>query len=263
MIQLSSAKAIQPLAYPRRASLALMYGVGCHVAFVLGVGAMIFSMYYGMSRTKGSVPPPWQWPANVALLVQFFASHSFLLTRPGQAVLAKMAPAGVGARLGTTTYALIASLQLMLLFTLWTPSGVVWWQAQGSVLWLTTSLYAVAWLLLLKSIVDAGIELQTGMLGWRAVYRGVAPIFPDMPTTGLFRWMRQPIYLSFALTLWTVPTWTPDQLLVSLVLTAYCLAGPLFKERRFLRRYDARFAAYQAATPYWLPRMWKRRRGGR
>jgi 2-polyprenyl-6-hydroxyphenyl methylase/3-demethylubiquinone-9 3-methyltransferase len=50
-----------------------------------------------------------------------------------------------------------------------------------------------------------------------------------------------------------VPTGTPDQLAVSLTLTAYCLAGPLFKERRFAQIFGAEFAAYQARIPYWLP----------
>ena len=74
-----------------------------------------------------------------------------------------------------------------------------------------------------------------------------------MPTTGLFRIVRQPIYVAFALTLWTVPTWTPDQLAVALVLTTYCLVGPLLKERRFKRRFGQIFVAYANCVPYWLP----------
>jgi methanethiol S-methyltransferase len=42
----------------------------------------------------------------------------------------------------------------------------------------------------------------------------IKPIFRDMPTRGLFRLIRQPIYAAFALTLWTVPVWTPDQLVL-------------------------------------------------
>ena len=95
--------------------------------------------------------------------------------------------------------------------------------------------------------------MQVGSLGWWAVARGVAPVYPPMPRTGLFRLCRQPIYVAFALTLWTVPLWTPDQLVVASVLTLYCLIGPLFKEARFRRLFGARFIAYQASVPYWLP----------
>ena len=70
---------------------------------------------------------------------------------------------------------------------------------------------------------------------------------------GLFRIVRQPIYVAFTLTLWTVPTWTPDQLAVALSLTTYCLVGPLLKEKRFRRRFGQTFTVYENRVPYWLP----------
>ena len=237
--------------------VALGYGLGCHTLFMAGVGTMMVAMFYGMSRSLGRVLPPWAALANGMLLLQFFLTHSALLSRPGRALLARLAPFRLGARLATTSYAAIASVQVGALFLLWSPSGIVWWMAQGTTLALITGLYAAAWLLLLKSIVDAGLAVQVGSLGWRAVARGVAPVYPPMPRTGLFRLCRQPIYVAFTLTLWTVPTLTPDQLVVSSVLTLYCLIGPLFKEARFKRLFGERFVAYQLAVPYWLP--WPRR----
>jgi protein-S-isoprenylcysteine O-methyltransferase Ste14 len=104
---------------------------------------------------------------------------------------------------------------------------------------------------------DAGLSLQSGLLGWWALLRNKKPVYPKMPETGLFRLSRQPIYVAFTLTLWTVPTWTPDQLIVSTTLTVYCLIGPLFKEARFRRIYGPDFDAYCQRVPYWLP--WARR----
>jgi protein-S-isoprenylcysteine O-methyltransferase Ste14 len=72
--------------------------------------------------------------------------------------------------------------------------------------------------------------------------------------------IRQPIYVAFALTLWTVPVWTPDQLVLALTLTAYCLAAPRLKERRFERRYGERFRAYRQSVPYALPALDRGRR---
>jgi protein-S-isoprenylcysteine O-methyltransferase Ste14 len=211
-------------------------------------------MFFGMSRSFGLLNAPWSYLANALLLVQFPLLHSMLLSRRGRAVLGRLAPHGLGERLATTTYALIASVQIGLLFALWSPSGTVWWRASGFVFGGLCCLYAVAWLLLLKSIIDAGFALQTGLLGWRAVARHRALVYPPMPVTGLFRLCRQPIYVAFALTLWTVPTITPDQLVVSLVLSSYCLVGPLLKEARFARQFGEPFACYQQNVPYWLPR---------
>ena len=167
--------------------------------------------------------------------------------------MGRMAPGRLGGRLSTTTYATIASAQTGALFLLWTPTGTLWWQAHGAALALLCTLYAASWLLLLKSIVDAGFAMQVGLLGWWAVARDRAPVYPPMPRRGLFRLCRQPIYVSFALTTWTVPTWTPDQLVVALVLSGYCVLGPLLKEARFARLFGAEFAAYRRRVPYWVP----------
>ncbi|MEL6335687.1 MAG: isoprenylcysteine carboxylmethyltransferase family protein [Pseudomonadota bacterium] len=236
-----------------RIAIALAYGGVCHALFGLGVLAMIWALYNGMSATWGTVPWPWAAVTNALLILQFPLAHSLLLTPRGSRLLGRLAPGGHGKTLATTTYAAIASAQLLVLFTLWTPSGIVWWQAEGGVLWLMTALFALPWLLLMKASLDAGAEVQSGLLGWFSLLRGVKPVFPDMPTTGLFRLVRQPIYVSFALTLWLVPVWTPDQLALAISYTAYCLFAPLHKERRFARLFGERFAAYRARVPYWLP----------
>jgi protein-S-isoprenylcysteine O-methyltransferase Ste14 len=44
-------------------------------------------------------------------------------------------------------------------------------------------------------------------------------------------------------------------LMLASAYTAYCLLAPRLKERRFARRYGARFAAYKARTPYAVPRL--------
>ncbi|MGA7049946.1 MAG: isoprenylcysteine carboxylmethyltransferase family protein [Mycobacterium sp.] len=234
--------------------VALCYGVICHVCFALGVGAMVVAMFFGMSRSLGTLQAPYSWIANAALIVQFPFSHSALLTTRGRRLLTRLAPRGIGGTLTTTTYATIAALQVLALFALWSPSGTIWWRAHGAALAVLVVLYATSWALLGKSMMDAGLALQTGSLGWIALLRGRQAVYPAMPQTGLFRLTRQPIYVSFALTLWTVPTWTPDQLVIAVVFTAYCLFGPLFKEARYRRIYGPAFDGYARGVPYWLPR---------
>jgi ubiquinone biosynthesis O-methyltransferase len=241
-----------------RTSLAWSYGIVCHVLFAVGVGSMIMVMFTGMTASLGSVGPPGSYVANALLLLQFPLLHSLLLTRRGSRALSLLAPGGLGSALATTTYGAVASAQVGLLFLAWTPSGIVWWTAHGFAFGLLTALYLSSWLLLGKAIIDAGFAYQVGLLGWRAVALNVPVKYPPMPTRGLFRLCRQPIYVAFALTLWTVPVWTPDQLAVSVVLSIYCLAGPLLKERRFAGRFGAAFHDYRSRTPYWLP--WPRPR---
>jgi protein-S-isoprenylcysteine O-methyltransferase Ste14 len=238
-----------------RIALALTFGVLCHALFAAGVLAMIVAMFFGLSESLGTVAWPMAALANAALIAQFPLAHSLLLTARGGRLLAGLIPGPHGQTLATTTYAIIASAQLLALFALWTPSGVVWWRAEGVAFWAMTTAYAASWLILLKASFDAGAEVQSGALGWMSLLARIRPVFPDMPTSGLFRLIRQPIYVAFALTLWTPPVWTPDQLVLAVSLTAYCLLAPRLKERRFATRYGARFDGYRREVPYMLPRV--------
>ncbi|MEM1365229.1 MAG: bifunctional 2-polyprenyl-6-hydroxyphenol methylase/3-demethylubiquinol 3-O-methyltransferase UbiG, partial [Pseudomonadota bacterium] len=190
---------------------------------------------------------------NAMLVLQFPLAHSFLLTKRGRAFLNLLAPPDAAKTLQTTSYALLASVQLILAFQLWSPSGIVWWQAEGWVLYALSGLYALSWTFLGLAILNSSLQLQSGALGWLALLQNRRPQFPDMPTHGLYRFLRHPIYLAFALTLWTVPTWTPDQLALAVVWTAYCLLAPKLKERRFIAIHGDRYEAYRKKVPYMAP----------
>lgn len=234
----------------RRILTALAFGALTHTAFAVGVGLMMYHLFFGLTRSWGAVPLPWAALANAALLLQFPLLHSFLLTGRGRKILGLIGP---DERLATSHYALIAALQLALTFAFWTPSGIVLFQATGPFFWVMSLAYALSWAILMLAIALSGLQLQSGMLGWLAMARDRKPEFPDMPTHGLYRLIRQPIYAGFALTLWTMPTYSPDQLVLAVVWTIYCIVGPLHKERRFAAIYGDRFRAFQRRIPYWLP----------
>tara|TARA_X000000950_G_scaffold153736_1_gene188772 strand:+ start:1273 stop:2106 length:834 start_codon:yes stop_codon:yes gene_type:complete len=240
---------------PKRILVALSYGLVCQTLFALAVSVMIIAMFFGMTESFGAVSKPWSYAANLFLLLQFPFMHSILLSKRGSRFLNFLVPSEYAGTLNTTSYAIFASIQLLALFTLWTSSGVVWWRAEGYLFYIMCLLYASSWALLIKASYEAGAEVQSGALGWMSLAQDKKPVFPDMPTRGLFSIIRQPIYVSFALTLWTVPVWTPDQLALAIVFTGYCLLAPKFKEARFEKRYGARFRAYRARVPYALPRL--------
>lgn len=245
--------ASRPPAGAGRIVSALVMGLLCHSVFAVAVLAMMWAMFFGLSESFGSVPWPWALVVNALLVLQFPVVHSLLLTGRGMALTARLVPGPHGGTLATTTYAIIASVQLAMLFLLWTPSGIVWYRADGWAFWAISAAYAASWAILMKASFDAGAEVQSGALGWMSLLGKIRPVFPDMPTQGLFRVIRQPIYVAFALTLWTVPVWTPDQLVLAISYTAYCLLAPRLKERRFEQRYGARFDRYRARVPYVVP----------
>ena len=160
----------------------------------------------------------------------------------------KLAPKAHAKTLATTTFAIVASIQLLALFVLWTPSGVIWWQAEGFAFAFMCGLYTVSWALLIWASFDAGAEVQSGAWGGCRWLR-ISKQFSGHANARVVSGHTAPIYVSFALTTWTVPVWTPDQLMLALIITGYCLLAPLLKERRFAQRYGAEFEHYKRRVP--------------
>jgi len=238
---------------PLHRGVALAIGLTGHALFAAAVVVMFLSLYHGLAWGGPRLSGWAALAANTTLAAQFAIGHSLLLSDRGRRLLARLTPLALGRDLATTTFAAAASLQLLLVFLLWSPSGVLWVAPEGAPRSVLSTLYALSWLLLAKSMHDAGLGVQLGLTGWLSVWRGRRPTYPPFPRGGLFRHTRQPIYVSFTLILWTEPDWTPDRLLLTLAWTAYCVLAPMLKERRYLRWYGDAFARYQKRVPYWLP----------
>ncbi len=238
---------------PLQRGAALVIGLGGHALFAVSVAVMFLSLHHGLAWGAPKLSGWAALAANTALAIQFALGHSWLLSDRGRRFLARITPLGLGRELATTLFAAAASLQLLLVFLLWSPSGVLWAAPEGALRSGLTGLYVISWLLLAKAMHDSGLGVQLGITGWLSVWRGGRPNYPPFPRAGLYRHTRQPIYLSFTLILWTAPDWTPDRLLLTLAWTGYCVWAPVFKERRYLRWYGAAFARYQKRVPYWLP----------
>lgn len=240
-----------------RVLAALTMGLLVHGLFACAVGSMAFALLTGLQHGHGGFHGTPAWVANALLVLQFPLLHSFLLGKAGRKVLAHLSPVGHGKKLGPTTYVMTGSLQLLAVFWGWSPSGTVWHDPAGATAVLQYALFAGAWLFLVKALWDAGIGLQSGAIGWWALLRDKPVDYGTMPVHGLFARCRQPIYLGFALVLWTAPTLTPDWLALTAPWTAYCVLGPLLKEARWEAMFGARFRDYRRSVPYFLPRTFR------
>lgn len=235
-------------------AFALLFGLITHVLFLVAVALMAAGLFTGLHTGMGPFRGGAAFAANALLLVQFPLLHSFLLADRGRKILKRMVPMQLGAPLATTTFAAISSLQLILFFAGWSPMGTALWHPPAAVAALMTLLYAGSWLLLLQSMRETGVELQTGSLGWWSVLRNRPPAYPPLPLDRpLHRMVRHPIYIAFALILWTSPAFTLEKLLLALVWTVYCVAGSRIKERRLERFHGAKYREYMKRVPFWIP----------
>lgn len=232
---------------------AVVFGLLTHAVFAVSVLVMVFGLYSGLRSGHGHLHGWWAALGNALLIAQFPLVHSFLLSKRGRRLLARLAPRRVGADLAPTTYVFVASLQLLATFELWSPSGITLFDASGGVRWVFLVLFVASWIFLIKALTDSGLALQTGYLGWSSVARGKRLNYGDFPQHGLFKFIRHPVYLGFALVLWTAPIHTLDGVVLATLWTVYCVAGPLLKESRFRAWYGERYARYRDAVPYMLP----------
>ncbi len=237
--------------------IAVFYGILCHTIFALAGLIMFWTLLNGFSTSIGTVSYPFAIISNLVLLVQFPFIHSFLLSKKGKFIIKYFAPSEYAKVLATTIYVAIASLQLLALFILWSPSGIVLYKLEFPYNIANLILFTLSWGLLSLSSFQAGYKVQTGLLGWTALFFGTKPVFPPMPKHGVFSLIRQPIYLSFCLVLWTSPFMTLDLLLVAIFYSAYCYLAPKFKERRFAALYGEHFRNYQKKVPYFFPKIFK------
>jgi 2-polyprenyl-6-methoxyphenol hydroxylase-like FAD-dependent oxidoreductase/protein-S-isoprenylcysteine O-methyltransferase Ste14 len=233
--------------------VALAYGLLCHLTFAAAVTSMALALFTGLRIGFGPFRGWASLLANTALSASFPVAHSWLLSPKGRRFMSTLVPLGIGPKLSWTVFATISSFQLLAVFLLWSPSGVIWWQATGALRIAIGVAAGGAWLLLGKSMADAQLGVQTGYVGWSSVFLNRKASYKPFATQGLYRYVRQPIYISFALLLWLTSVLTPDGLVLAIAWTGYCVVGSALKEKRFIRYFGDAFRKYQAQVPFWIP----------
>lgn len=71
--------------------------------------------------------------------------------------------------------------------------------------------------------------------------------------SGLYRFVRHPLYTFSLLVLWLSPSMTVNSFIVYAALTIYILIGIVFEERKLLREFGNEYADYKSITPMLLP----------
>ena len=72
-------------------------------------------------------------------------------------------------------------------------------------------------------------------------------------TSGLYSFVRHPLYSAGLLFLWLTTAMTASQLTVYVCATIYIFIGAYFEERKLLREYGAAYAKYKSVTPMIIP----------
>jgi protein-S-isoprenylcysteine O-methyltransferase Ste14 len=75
----------------------------------------------------------------------------------------------------------------------------------------------------------------------------------SLVTSGLYRYVRHPLYSAGLVFIWLIPLMTLNILLINISLTVYVITGAFFEERRLFAEFGQDYAEYQVATPMFIP----------
>ena len=240
-------------------SLILIYGVACYAIFLATfLYAIGFVGNFGAPKAMDSprvTPLGWALAIDLGLLVLFALQHS-VMARPA---FKRAWTRVIHESAERSTYVLLSSLALLLVFWQWRPLGGVVWDIENALgRALLIGAFAFGWGLLL---VSTFLLNHFDLFGLRQVwlqFRG--RLYCDLPfmTPGLYRLVRHPLYVGWLFAFWATPTMTVTHLVFALTTTAYILVAIRLEERDLL---DAlpEYAEYRRDVPMLVPRVGRAR----
>ncbi len=187
---------------------------------------------------------------NVILLSIFAVQHSVMARPAFKAWWTKIIPKAAE----RSTYTLLSSLALILLFYYWQPMGGIIWQVEGSIgQAVLYSLFGFGWALVL---VSTFLINHFDLFGLRQVYlnfTGQEYTYLKFSTPGPYKLIRHPLYLGWLFAFWATPTMTIAHLTFAIITTIYILLAIRWEEQDLLTALGEDYANYRKTIPMIIP----------
>ncbi len=236
-------------------TIAFAYGLGSYLAFLTTfLYAIGFIGNFGVPKSMdSSTTTTWQRALliDLGLLLLFAIQHSVMARRGFKNLITRVVPVEVE----RSTYVLVSSVALLLLFWKWQPLGGTVWTIENSLgCGVLYGGYAFGWLLVLAATFAIN---HFDLFGLRQVWRH----FQGQPQKKLrfatplfYKFVRHPLYVGWLCVFWITPTMTVTHLLFAVATTAYILVAIRFEERDLMREHPE-YAEYRRHVPMLVPNL--------
>lgn len=230
------------------------YGLVCYliffVTFLYAIG-FVGNLVVPKSIDSGPAVPLTEALLIDTLLLSLFAiQHSVMARQWFKRAWTKIIPQPIE----RSTYVLLASLVLSLLFWQWRPMRAVIWDVQnptGRIV--LQGLFWMGWggVLFSTYLVD-----HFSLFGLKQVYsylKGLPDEQTPFKTPALYKVVRHPLYLGFIIAFWSAPRMTLGHLFFAAVCTAYIVLAIQFEERDLMEFYGDSYRKYRTQVSMLLP----------
>ena len=239
--------------------LTIGYGADCYVVFqpaflyAIGfVGNLVVprTIDNGVAASIGEAVV-----VNVLLLGLFAVQHSVMARPAFKRWWTRLVPKTIE----RSTYVLLSSLVLFLVFWQWrTMPAVVWdvtWTPARILLWV---LFGLGWA---TALVSTFMINHFDLFGLRQVYlawRGTPYTDLEFRTSLLYRVVRHPLMLGFIIAFWATPKMTAGHLLFAVATTGYILIAIQLEERDLTAALGGTYREYRGRVPMLIPGLHRR-----
>lgn len=186
---------------------------------------------------------------NMLLMGLFAVQHSVMARPEFKRWWTKIIPEPIE----RSTYVLLSSLALLLLYWQWQPIPGLVWSVEGAGAAILWAICALGWgIVLLSTLMIGHFEL----FGLQQVYqnlRNLKPAEPNLIMPGFYALVRHPIMTGFIIAFWATPQMSWGHLLFAAVTTVYILIALQFEERDLIGIFGERYREYRSKVPMLVP----------
>jgi protein-S-isoprenylcysteine O-methyltransferase Ste14 len=154
-----------------------------------------------------------------------------------------------------STYVLLSSVALLLMFWQWRPlGGLVWDVPDGPPRVAVYAVYAAGWAtVFVATCLISHLDLFGVRQVWLA-FRGASYHQPPFATPWAYRVVRHPLYVGWLMAFWAAPTMAAAHLLFAFGMTMYILLAIRWEERDLVAVHPE-YSAYRRRVPMLLPKL--------
>lgn len=187
---------------------------------------------------------------NIVLLGIFAVQHSGMARRGFKTWWSKIVPEP----LERSTYVLIASLVLILLYWQWRPmTSQVWALEMPAGRIVLEVLFWLGWALVILATFLSNPFFVFGLGQAYRYLRAQSQPESRLDPPWLFQYVRNPVALGFLIAFWATPDMTMGHLLFSVATTGYIFIGVFLQERDLSQRYGTEYVDYRRRVSMIIP----------